>query len=270
MMAILFIQKDTIMKSLITLLLSVLCISMLEASQAAQELSWRALAMIPSQLHTSPHWTMGWLASLGFRSGSLVKSDIPAYDQRAPAKIFAVDYREGKLIVHNLSFTVPELIRADKGESSYPQRLDSILDAELVAKVAAATGVAHPHCWYCCEISPEDVHAVFVDWFKEIVGVQGILTYKLSYDPEVMQALARPFFFVSSRVSDEMLIHAFQRITWNEIFEKLGKLKDGSIEHDGDQVATCRKGFDNWHFQAQKALDIARQENQGDLVLCIG
>lgn len=240
----------------------------IDCSKQPEPISWRALPVLSSQLQTS----IGPVARFFDKFtifGARKNEHMPLYECGAPNKIYVVECHNSEVIIAEIVF-----IRPGAFYKAGPWRISSMVDSQLMDLIRKTTAIEEPYGHIYSSQKDHDTFGSYglINFYKSMLCAQAIFSYHSpsSKLPYIQQALEHPFVFVASNVSDEMLIQAIQNISWNNVFEKLGKNDaDGIIEYDGDEIECYRKAFNTWHISAHKALHTARALNQKQLILCI-
>lgn len=241
---------------------ALLCIAMLPLSGE----SWRALPVLSSELQTAVGPCarfFGKLSVLNFKSDE----HMPLYEQGAPRQIFIIDYVESRLVVYSISFICPGYI-FKRGPWALSQQID---DPELMALIRKTTGIQEPY----------GVREFFDDqrglrWLVRMLGAHSHFTYKPRQHKRIRSAMQHPFVFVSSRVTDELLLDSLRELRWDDVDAQLGP------EYHNDPNAlelvnlntTCKRckyyeAHKRWNEQVEYLVQVRDAINHAWYTLCI-
>lgn len=215
-------------------------------------ISWRILPITSKNLHMRIDFLERCWDNL-----SLVSSgdNCPLYHRGAPHSIYAIDTINNQFAVYRITF-----LRKGCFYKVQPRHISEGVGLELFKLIQNTTGIERPHGYIHREESP-------VSFYTWILKAGATFTYKAYNDISMIAATERPCIFVSSRVTDEMLVKACHEILWTDVFKQLGTPVENGTEYDADTIEHCKKAFENWHKSAQEVL--SKQDNTSNLVLCI-
>jgi len=197
---------------------------------------------------------------------------MPLYEKGAPRRIFIFDVTQDNGII----FT-----RVDFDHKGYfcgppPHDVITLFEGEhhLQDLIRTTTGINNP-CGFVRRHESEFERGVtvgisyvissynfFVDSLCLMLQASATFQYRPSHCVGIRRAAHRPSIFISSCVTDEMLLQEFEKITW-ETIEKY--LKEYLSKSDKD-VMQLRKAYDQFHYELHRMRSTPRVYND---VLCI-
>jgi len=232
--------------------------------------AWRIVPILSSKMQMSVGFferSINSLLSLNF--GTV--QGMPLYEKGAPRSVFIVDTDDSKtLILSRVDFI-------QKGSFYKAPPCDVLAffekESHLQNLIRATTGIDNPRGFVLRNSSDIDRESVmgilyisFPDFFIEslfyLLQASASLRYKPSHDVHIRRAAQHPFIFVSSRVTDAMLLQAFEKISWEAIESYATKHRRQST-HD---VKWLRKSYDRFH---QELSTLQSNPHAYNDVLCI-